>query len=231
MPLLRQLTINVRFLRHKKLVFQATTWAGYIGILTGLRQNGVAVAVNFRPSPPDSTLNLAPAFSMPIGLLVRVVMEQDLSYEDTLSMLAQEPIMAPCYLILASRNSGHILTRCEDVEERRLTLQPRAENPATRLRNRTPRRGRNVASDGGDILDILVQTNMDHWDNNAANDKMESLPRRRAVNRWFKKNHNCINLLSIWGLLKSRPIGDYDTIYSTVMVVAENTLESHIHRK
>ena len=48
MPVLREFTIEVSFVQKKKEVFRATTWAGYVGVLTGLRRGSFAAAVNFR---------------------------------------------------------------------------------------------------------------------------------------------------------------------------------------
>ena len=44
------LTIEVDFIRGGNVVSKATTWAGYIGVLTGVRPEGFSVSVNYRRS-------------------------------------------------------------------------------------------------------------------------------------------------------------------------------------
>jgi hypothetical protein len=48
MPKLQELTIDVDFVRGGRIVYTATTWAGYIGVLTAQRAGRYAVAVNYR---------------------------------------------------------------------------------------------------------------------------------------------------------------------------------------
>ena len=45
---LQQLTIQVDFVSGGQTVFRATTWAGYVGVLTGMRPQGYSVSVNYR---------------------------------------------------------------------------------------------------------------------------------------------------------------------------------------
>jgi hypothetical protein len=48
MPMLRRMTIQVRFLRDRRVLYHATTFVGYTGVLTAMRPGGFAVAVNYR---------------------------------------------------------------------------------------------------------------------------------------------------------------------------------------
>jgi hypothetical protein len=50
MPELQPLTIEVDFIKGGVLVHRATTWAGYVGVLTGVRVQGFSVSVNYRRS-------------------------------------------------------------------------------------------------------------------------------------------------------------------------------------
>ncbi|CAM4894188.1 unnamed protein product [Rotaria socialis] len=59
---LKPLTIDVDFQENDQTVFKATTWIGYVGILTGMRvQNGYSVSVNFRHAGGQLTTNLKTA--------------------------------------------------------------------------------------------------------------------------------------------------------------------------
>lgn len=55
MPALAALTIEVDFVRAGAKVFTATTWAGYVGVLTGVRPRGFSVAVNYRRTEAAGT--------------------------------------------------------------------------------------------------------------------------------------------------------------------------------
>merc|ERR1712000_611097 len=48
MEFLSPLTIEVEFFRNKKLLFRATTWAGYVGVLTGSKPSQFSASINFR---------------------------------------------------------------------------------------------------------------------------------------------------------------------------------------
>ena len=48
MPELQPLTIEVDFIRNGHFIHRATTWAGYVGVLTGVRHQGFSISVNYR---------------------------------------------------------------------------------------------------------------------------------------------------------------------------------------
>ena len=55
MDCLSSLTLEVDFVQAGELVFSATTWAGYLGVLTGVRGGGYSVSVNYRRSEAAGT--------------------------------------------------------------------------------------------------------------------------------------------------------------------------------
>eukprot|EP01100_Stratorugosa_tubuloviscum_P000880 TRINITY_DN1198_c0_g1_i2.p1 TRINITY_DN1198_c0_g1~~TRINITY_DN1198_c0_g1_i2.p1 ORF type:complete len:221 (+),score=90.44 TRINITY_DN1198_c0_g1_i2:38-700(+) len=50
MSFLQDLTIEISFIRNNRVIYRTTTWAGYLGILTGSRSMAYSVSVNFRIS-------------------------------------------------------------------------------------------------------------------------------------------------------------------------------------
>jgi hypothetical protein len=50
MPQLAPLTVEVEFQRGGRVVATATTWAGYVGVLTGVRAGAFSASVNYRRS-------------------------------------------------------------------------------------------------------------------------------------------------------------------------------------
>ncbi|KAG7269447.1 hypothetical protein CRUP_032301 [Coryphaenoides rupestris] len=86
---LKPLVVNVDFKRNGHTVFKSTTFAGYIGMLTGIKPG---VWMSF---------------------LMRSVLENATSYEVAKSRLAQTTLLAPAYFILGGNQSsqGCIITR------------------------------------------------------------------------------------------------------------------------
>ena len=81
--MLKDFTIEVEFQSQGKTVYQATTWAGYIGILTGMRPKCFSVSINFRElgeSKWNNFWNLLTG-SWSIGYLVRNTLENEISYQ------------------------------------------------------------------------------------------------------------------------------------------------------
>lgn len=146
------LTIDLTFVRGGKCVFKATSWAGYFGVLTGMRNNGYAVAINFRESepsnPPSTPPSNNPSFSWPIGYLVRRVLEREGGYDGCVHAMATTPLMAPCYVMICGlkRGEGCQLTRSEQGDVRRLCLEGGGEGEGSEEATRDGRDGEIVKS-------------------------------------------------------------------------------------
>ena len=74
------LNIDVRVVRGRQLLYTATTWAGYIGILTAQRPGAYAAAVNFRE--PGGERAAVAENALPVGLALRLALERNESYGD-----------------------------------------------------------------------------------------------------------------------------------------------------
>jgi hypothetical protein len=56
--------LDVDFQKQGQTIYKATTWIGYVGILTGMRvQDGYSVSVNFRHTRGALTTNLKTALA------------------------------------------------------------------------------------------------------------------------------------------------------------------------
>jgi hypothetical protein len=66
------MTVELDFQRGGRTVFLGTTWAGYVGILTGVRPGAYSVSVNFRVVGDGVMTNLKKGLKShwPIGFLV-----------------------------------------------------------------------------------------------------------------------------------------------------------------
>jgi hypothetical protein len=58
------LTVDVDFQKNNQTIFKATTWIGYVGVLTGMRvSDGYSVSVNFRHTGGSLITNLKTALA------------------------------------------------------------------------------------------------------------------------------------------------------------------------
>lgn len=202
-PEIKALNIDIRVHRGKRLLYTATTWAGFIGILTAQRPERYALAVNFRERGPDEE-KAEQAWSgcggdmpLPVGLAMRLALERCSTYAEFVEDVATMPLMAPCYCMVASASrEGVQITRCGGTLGE---LQRRSV---------------------GDGTTYLVQANMDHWDRDPENDTQESLLRCKRAEEMLHASlaRGCITDVDLWALLSEPPIYDPDTtLYCSVM--------------
>eukprot|EP01111_Echinosteliopsis_oligospora_P006314 TRINITY_DN20397_c0_g1_i1.p1 TRINITY_DN20397_c0_g1~~TRINITY_DN20397_c0_g1_i1.p1 ORF type:complete len:459 (-),score=104.22 TRINITY_DN20397_c0_g1_i1:23-1399(-) len=189
------LTVELDFYRGGERLYSATSWVGYVGILTGMRPNGYSVSVNFRNTSSSYLQNLKQAIvrGWPIGFLVRACFEIKQTYEAAVEALANSHVIAPCYFTICgthnSQTIGTLLTRRRTSEEQRLTV--RENGP-------------------------IIQTNIDHWSNNPEEDILWSIARRALATRLLSSIPE-INEQSLWELVNRHPIRNEETIYATFM--------------
>jgi len=193
MDFLRSLTIEVEFQRGGKTEYVITTWAGYVGALTGMRPNGFSVSVNFRSTDGSFWTNFKKAVTKcwPVGFLVREILETVKDYKQAVGYLAASDLIAPCYFTIAGANKsqGTVLTRRPASEENRITL---------------------------DTKPYLVQTNIDHWSNNKEEDILDSIKRRSLASNKLSELKT-VNEESLWKLLSRDPLVNDLTIFGTFM--------------
>lgn len=189
-PQLRKATIEVEFSRDGKVpLFVATTWAGYVGVLTALHiPMRASVAVNFR-EPPEG-VNGSPLAvgegAWPVGILLRHCLETEVSESHLLQALIGRPLMAPTYFIFASDQRGLIITRDTRSECTRLN-DVEGATPATDAKKgqKRDKRGKRSKQCGAvaalHATGILVQANVDHWETDRTCDIQESFVRLDKV--------------------------------------------------
>jgi len=143
-PTLRKLVIEVEFYKGGSLLFKGVTYAGYFGILTGMKPGCFSITLNERDTG-DLLENALEALLVPgttaSAFLVRNILETQTTYADALNLLANTSTPAPAYIILSgvSDGEGAVITRDRD--------------GAANIWNLDPKSGRW----------FLVQTNDDHW--------------------------------------------------------------------
>ncbi|MGH0132236.1 UNVERIFIED_CONTAM: hypothetical protein FKN15_077757 [Acipenser sinensis] len=119
---LRPLVANVDFQKNNKTVFKATSFAGYVGMLTGIKPVSV---IHKRALLHTLWVDMC---VVPAGLLewilgrrdgvwmsflTRSVLENATSYDDAKNQLSKTKMLAPAYFILGGNKSGQgcVITR------------------------------------------------------------------------------------------------------------------------
>jgi len=204
--LLRPLTVNLDFRRGGKTVFKSVNFAGYIGILTGVRPHRFTFSINERYDIHDAGIKSILEWMEGdrsghwLGFLTRQVMENSTSYDDAFKLLSTTKMLAPAYFILGGNSSsqGALITRSSKKALDTVHLR----QPSTRW--------------------FLLQTNYDNWKQTPFYDK-----RREA-------GVHCMEQMSVLGtsfkglfnVLSSQPVLNKLTVYSALMTVDDGHLET-----
>mmetsp|Transcript_9546 Transcript_9546/g.26746 ORF Transcript_9546/g.26746 Transcript_9546/m.26746 type:complete len:457 (+) Transcript_9546:257-1627(+) len=208
MDFLKPLTVTLIFFKGGKEIFRGPSWAGYVGILTGLKKNAYSVSVNFRLA--DGTfwdnVKCAAANAWPIGFLVRECLSNRSSYAEAVAALELSDLIAPTYFVVCGVNPGEgiLLTRGRSQSIQPLTL--------------SGRRG-------------IVQPNQDHWDSQACNDVMNSRERRQLGYLQLEQMEHALRddpFAALWLLLSQEPIWNDITVYGAVMCPATGEYEARL---
>jgi len=204
-PGLQNVTIEVDFQRNGQTVYRGVTFAGYIGLLTGVRPAGWSVTVNQRNIPGDSVLDWFKnieewmAGATPLALRLRETLESNTTFSSAVSTLQHVHLMSTVYLTVAGTQPGEgaIVTRDRD--------------------------------DPADVWWIAApegwyrgQTNDDHW-----------LPplddRRAAMNSMMSElNVSSISLPALYQVLSTPPVFNHGTRYTALMNPATGDLQTMI---
>ncbi|KAL0481892.1 acid ceramidase [Acrasis kona] len=208
------LTITVNFQRNQTTIYKATTWVGMIGILTAMSSK-LSLSLNYRHTTEyfGLTKNVLAMFLgwWPIGLLIRHVLDQNLTFHDTVQQLSNKYIMSPCYLTLtgASAFEGTLITRSRTGSINPLCLSTR---------------------------EYIVQTNMDHWvhvtDPLWAGDDsllLNALERRTQAEGDLNNYDGHEDYMSFGlNLLSRYPVMNGETVYQVLMNPSKNIYISRV---
>lgn len=196
---LRELTLQADFVKNGKVQFTATTYAGYVGVVTGYRPNLFSITGDER--------NEGSLFSNIKSLLEggkftffmeREVLTKATSYDEAFKMLTTSPTIAPVYYIIAgtSNNEGAIITKDAGGL---VNVTKLGENP------RFPSW-------------FLVETNYDNWKPVPKEDDR----RGTAIRSLETVGQNNITLESLKKVLSEPPVFNHDTTYTTVIETASS---------
>lgn len=188
MDFLKDITINLNCTNKGKTVYRATTWVGYVGILTGYSEiDKYAVAINYRKNTTPSIMGLLQNIIMlrwPVGYLVRDTLEKS-NYENALYRFNMSSLISPTYITIAKNvDDCHLLVRDYD--------------RCTTVLSRLP----------------LIQTNVDF--DKSAPDILFSNKRRALCSEIFERDDK--SLADYSSQLDIFPIQNAETIYTNVII-------------
>ena len=195
---LRNMTIIVDFQRSGKTVYTGTTFAGYVGLLTGQKPHGFTVTLDERDQG-DWWMNALEALVAGThgvaGFLIRdTIADPSMGFEDAVSNLAYKPLIAPCYIIVGGvgPKDGAVITR-----DRLAALD------IWRL-------------DAIDGRWFVVETNYDHWEPPPSSDDRRD-PAIRGMNATGRAN---LTGGSLFNILSTPPVLNSGTSYTVIMSAA-----------
>uniref|UniRef100_A0A8C5T753 Acid ceramidase n=1 Tax=Malurus cyaneus samueli TaxID=2593467 RepID=A0A8C5T753_9PASS len=204
---LKPLVVLLDFQRNNKTVFKSTNFAGYIGMVSGVKPNLFTLTMNERFSLDGGYVGIFEWFlgrrdGMWMGFLTRTVLENATSYQDAKDRLAKTRLLAPAYFILGGKNSGEgcVITR-----------------------------SRTAALDIWD-LDIkkgtwyVLETNYDRWKPPLVLDNRRE-PAMKCLNQTTQEN---LSLPAIYDVLSTKPVLNKLTVCTTLMEVYNGHSETYL---
>ena len=201
--ILRNLTITVDFQRGGKTAYIGTTYAGYVGLLTGQKPHGYTISLDERDRGMawmNALEALANGGNGIAAFHIRDALDnEDFDFEKALNFLAYKPLIAPCYIIIGGTKPGEgvVITR-----DRIAALD---------LWRIDANKGRWY----------LVETNYDHWEAPPDSDNRRD-PAIKYMNELA--NSSTVGSQDIFQVLSRPPVLNDHTTYTVVMSAAEPEL-------
>uniref|UniRef100_A0A8C5LRA9 N-acylethanolamine-hydrolyzing acid amidase n=1 Tax=Leptobrachium leishanense TaxID=445787 RepID=A0A8C5LRA9_9ANUR len=195
--ILRNLTVDLDFIKDGQIAYTGTTFLGYIGLWTGQRPYVFTVSGDAREQDGKWWENAISAFlkrSFPVSWLIRDTLNDARDFQSAVLQLSRMPIIAETYYIIggAKQKEGVVITRNRDGPDDIWPLDPL----------------------NGEWFH--VETNYDHWTNPPPTDDRRT-PAIKAMNATGQAN---INLDTLYKVLSVTPVLNKQTIYTTVMSAA-----------
>uniref|UniRef100_A0A1A7XEB1 N-acylethanolamine-hydrolyzing acid amidase n=1 Tax=Iconisemion striatum TaxID=60296 RepID=A0A1A7XEB1_9TELE len=198
-PVLRNLTINVVFLKNGKVAYRGTSFAGYVGLWTGQSPYKFTVSGDQRGTEHwwNWWKNFMSAFLFhrsPVSWVLRETLEKAKDFQDAVMRLSKTPLITGVYYIVGGVRPGEgvVITRDRVGPVDIWPLEPLT---------------------GGWFR---VETNCDHWLPAPSGDH-----RREVANKALEViGQNHINMDSLYQVLSRNPVCNQFTIYTTLMSAA-----------
>ncbi|XP_041462520.1 acid ceramidase-like [Lytechinus variegatus] len=206
---LKPLVTNVEYQKGGKVIARAVHFAGYVGILTGLKPGVVSLNINARHKLKDSgvlgfiewILGDRKPYWTGFALRDAILMAKD--FNSTVEYLSTVDTMVPSYLTVGGMNPGEgvVITKAQG-------------NKSDAIRR--------INVDQGNWF--LVQTNYDSWKNAPWYDDRRD-PAIKCMKNMTQPN---VSSKSFFNVLSTKPVLNMLTTFTALMHVREGTLEAYI---
>lgn len=205
--LLRPLIINIDNMRGGQVQYKTVTFVGFVGLITGVRPNGVSLSLNERFALEGGYIGLI-EWVLNIDrsqkwatFLARDIMESNMTFEEALVALSSPKLLAPLYYIVGGPESGQGAV---------ITRNRRSTEDLWRIGKNDPW--------------FIAETNYDHWKAPLFIDD-----RITPTNNCMKKfGKEAFSMGALYNVLSSKPVLNKLTVYSALIDVKSGRLESYI---
>ncbi|TNM88383.1 hypothetical protein fugu_004637 [Takifugu bimaculatus] len=198
-PVLRNMTLNAVFLKNGKVVYQGTSFAGYVGLWTAQSPDKFTVSGDQRGSEHwwNWWKNVVSALLLrrsPVSWLLRETLEEAQDFQDAVLRLSKIPIITGVYYIVGGVRAGEgvVITRDRNGPVDIWPLEP-------------------VSGEW-----FRVETNFDHWLPPPARDHR----REAATVALNATGQDGINMETLYQVLSLFPVCNGITVYTTIMSAA-----------
>ncbi|XP_078532516.1 N-acylethanolamine-hydrolyzing acid amidase isoform X2 [Lissotriton helveticus] len=193
---LKNMTVDVHFVKSEKVAYMGTTFVGYIGLWTGQKPHQFTISGDQRDAGRwwENAIAALWKRSTPVSWLIRDTLSETEDFQAAVLCLAKTPIIADVYYIVGgvAPNEGVVITRDRNGPADIWPLDP---------------------LQGGWFR---VETNYDHWTTPPPLDDRRTAA-NKAMNATGQEN---INLDTLYKVLSVFPVMNNTTIYTTVMSAA-----------
>ena len=213
---LRNLTINVHFKRSGETLYSATTYAGYVTILNGVKKGKFSMSLNQRETESaESAVKsifswvLGMRTGFPLAVVTRRLFEEEAdSYVEAERYLESVPLLSPVYFILggASGVDAAVITRSLDRSILPTTLASANQS-------------------------WILQTNYDHWTPAPEWDDRRT-PANHCMGEAAARNSSSTSkttsLATLFDVLSTKPVLNLGTTYTSLMDVNSGKIETFV---
>ncbi|KAM4582797.1 N-acylethanolamine-hydrolyzing acid amidase-like [Fundulus diaphanus] len=198
-PVLRNMTVNLVFQKNGKVAYVGTSFAGYVGLWTGMSPSKFTVSGDQRGTDHwwnwwRNVVSAVLFHSSPVSWLVRETLEEAKDFQDAVMRLSKTPLITGVYYIVGGVRAGEgvVITRDRKGPADIWPLEP---------------------LQGGWYR---VETNYDHWLPAPVTDH-----RREAANKALNATgQDHLSMDKLYQVLSLHPICNEITVYTTVMSAA-----------